>query len=166
MLKVELSIFYADMKDESIGKKMEKELIIDFLNEHWDDFLALMKEMPVSESGMLSTGRFPAQIYEFAGLLSKIIAAYQRQNQKAQVHHSPRSDEQSAHWITKTGETDLPHTRVNGLLGKAQYLRSYYLNGERSPHPIIFKNGLFVVQPQQNCEKLDAAFKTLVDSVL
>lgn len=116
---------------------MKKKIIIDFLDKHWDEFTVLLSESAEQPvSGMLAE-HFPDDLYEFADLLLKMISAYRYR------------------------------TDTKGLLKKAQQFRKKAsLNADEGHSPIIVKNGLFIVQPQQHSETLDTSFKNLVDSVL
>ena len=140
-LIIESPSFYADIKREkqSAREKMEKEIIINFLNEYWDEFAAIVSDSPISAVDHTFMGCFPDDLYEFASLLSKILAM-------RQMHTTDKQ---------------------KGLLKRAQQFRksnSLYNEGEYAS--IIVKNGLFTVQSQQYNETLDSSFKTLVDSVL
>ena len=118
-------------------KTMEKKVIIDFLDEHWEEFITLLTDMEANRpKNTLSKGIFPQQVSEFADMLSKILADHQKLN---------------------SGK---------GLLKKAQTLRKKLCENELPSFPIAVKNGLFVVQPQKHHEALNTAFKNLVDSVL
>lgn len=118
---------------------MEKKIIIDFLNEHWDEFAALLSETEDVTAGAMLTEQFPADIYEFAKLLSKITAMHQMQVVDKQ----------------------------KGLLERAQQFRKTDSVSDSEGHSsIVMRNGLFVVRPQQHSEILDSSFKNLVDSVL
>ncbi|UTC51191.1 hypothetical protein [Treponema sp. OMZ 855] len=118
---------------------MEKEIIIHFLNEHWDEFADLLSETANADAGRTLMEKFPDDFFEFANLLSKMMTVQQRQ----------AIDKQT------------------GLLEKAQQFRKNdSLNDEEEHTAIIVKNGLFMVQPQRYNEALNSSFKTLVDSVL
>ena len=118
---------------------MKKKIIIDFLNDHWDEFAALISGTTDTPIGCICTEPIPDDIYEFARLLSKMIDVHQMQD----------ADKQK------------------GLLEKAQQFRKTDFADNSEEHSaIIMKNGLFVVQPQQHSEILDTSFKNLVDSVL
>lgn len=117
---------------------MEKKIIIDFLNKHWDEFTALLSGSTAVTTLRICTGSIPDDIYEFASLLSKMIT------------------------IRQMHATD----KQKGLLEKAQqFLKTDSVNTHES-NAIIMQNGLFVVQPPQHSEILDMSFKNLVDSVL
>jgi len=118
---------------------MEKEIIIHFLNEHWDEFVDLLSETANADAGRTLMEKFPDDFFEFTNLLSKMMAAQPMQALDKQ----------------------------QGLLEKAQQFRkndSLYDGEEHAS--IIVKNGLFTVRPQQYNEALNSSFKTLVDSVL
>ena len=118
---------------------MDKKIIINFLNEHWDDFVALLSGAADATAGRTLMEKFPNDLCEFANLLSKMMTVQQRQ----------AIDKQT------------------GLLEKAQQFRKNdSLNDEEEHAAIIVKNGLFMVQPQRYNEALNSSFKTLVDSVL
>ena len=138
---IESLSFYADIKREkqSTREKMDKKIIINFLNEHWDDFVALLSGAADATAGRTLTEKFPNDLCEFANLLSKMMTVQQRQ----------AIDKQT------------------GLLEKAQQFRNNdSLNDGEEHAAIIVKNGLFTVRPQQYNETLNSSFKTLVDSVL
>lgn len=118
---------------------MDKKIIINFLNEHWDEFTALLSETAETEVGRTLIEKFPNDLCEFANLLSKMMT----------VQHMRTIDKQT------------------GLLKKAQQFRkNNSLNDGEEHAAIIVKNGLFTVRPQQYNETLNSSFKTLVDSVL
>jgi len=118
---------------------MEKEIIINFFNEHWDEFASLLSETTDPAVGRTLVERFPDDIYEFANVLSKMITV-------RQMHAADKQ---------------------KGLLKRAQQFRKTdSVKGRESEPAIIMKNGLFVVQPRQHSEILDMSFKNLVDSVL
>ena len=132
---------------------MEKKVIIDFLNTHWDEFISLLSDMSSDITGRNCHVRIPYQVYEFAGLLSKIAGIYQ------DLHSGTEKRD--------TETFDVYHTNGGGLLKKAKYFRTHGLFKDmQQPRSIIVENGLFMVQPQQNRDKLNTAFKKLVDSVL
>lgn len=118
---------------------MDKKIIINFLDEHWDDFAALLSGAADTAAGRTLMATFPNDLCEFAGLLSKMMAVQQIQ----------------------TGD------KQKGLLEKAQQFRENdSLNDGEEHASIIVKNGLFTVRPQQYNEALNSSFKMLVDSVL
>ena len=118
---------------------MEKEIIIHFLNEHWDELAALLSDTADAAAARTLMEKFPNDLCEFAILLSKMVAV------------------QQMHAVDKQ----------QGLLEKAQQLRKNdSLHDEEEHASIIIKNGLCTVQPQQYNEALNSSFKTLVDSVL
>lgn len=127
---------------------MEKRIIIDFLNDHWEEFAALLSEAADTAAARIFAEHFPDDFYEFAVLLSKILSTYR----------------------TQCPDTRLPpasHTDTKGLLERAQQFRKNDSpNADGSHSSIIVKNGLFVIQPQEYTEALDTSFKKLVDSVL
>ena len=124
---------------------MEKQVIIKFLTEHWDTFIAFL----AGDTGAVLTDEMPEQCYRFAELLSHAIAVYKEK--KAFEKKSGREKNYS-------GE---------GLLGKACRLRRQSIaQPDASDSPIITQNGLFVIRQQKDCKRLDTAFQYLVDSVL
>lgn len=138
---IESLSFYADIKREkqSTREKMNKKIIINFLNEHWDDFAALLSGAADAAAGRTLIEKFPNDLCEFANLLSKMMT----------MQHMRAIDKQT------------------GLLEKAQQFRNNdSLNDGEEHAAIIVKNGLFTVRPQQYNETLNSSFKTLVDSVL
>ena len=138
---IESLSFYADIKREkqSTREKMNKKIIINFLNEHWDEFTALLSETAETEAGRTLIEKFPNDLCEFVNLLSKMMT----------MQHMRAIDKQT------------------GLLEKAQQFRNNdSLNDGEEQAAIIVKNGLFTVRPQQYNETLNSSFKTLVDSVL
>ena len=138
---IESLLFYADIKREkqSTREKMDKKIIINFLNEHWDDFAALLSGAADAAAGRTLIEKFPNDLCEFANLLSKMMT----------MQHMRAIDKQT------------------GLLEKAQQFRNNdSLNDGEEHAAIIVKNGLFTVRPQQYNETLNSSFKTLVDSVL
>jgi len=138
---IESLSFYADIKREkqSTREKMNKKIIINFLNEHWDEFTALLSETAETEAGRTLIEKFPNDLCEFVNLLSKMMT----------MQHMRAIDKQT------------------GLLEKAQQFRNNdSLNDGEEHAAIIVKNGLFTVRPQQYNETLNSSFKTLVDSVL
>ena len=138
---IESLLFYADIKREkqSTREKMNKKIIINFLNEHWDDFAALLSGAADAAAGRTLIEKFPNDLCEFANLLSKMMT----------MQHMRAIDKQT------------------GLLEKAQQFRNNdSLNDGEEHAAIIVKNGLFMVQPQRYNEALNSSFKTLVDSVL
>jgi len=137
---IESLSFYADIKREkqSTREKMNKKIIINFLNEHWDEFTALLSETAETEAGRTLIEKFPNDLCEFVNLLSKMMT----------MQHMRAIDKQT------------------GLLEKAQQFRNNdSLNDGEEHAAIIVKNGLFTVRPQQYNETLNSSFKTLVDSV-
>lgn len=118
---------------------MDKKIIINFLNEHWDDFAALLSRSADAAASRTLMEKFPNDLCEFASLLSKMMTIQQMQAVNKQ----------------------------KGLLEKAQQFRKNdSLNDSEKHASIIVKNGLFTVRPQQYNEALNSSFKTLVDSVL
>ena len=118
---------------------MDKKVIINFLNEHWDEFAALLSEAADTAASRTLMEQFPNDLCEFASLLSKMITV------------------QQMHAVNKR----------QGLLEKArQFRKNAFLNNREAHTSIIVKNGLFTVRPQQYNEALNSPFKTLVDSVL
>ena len=118
---------------------MKKEIIINFLNKHWDEFTTLLSGITNAMPSRTLMEEIPDDLCEFTNLLSKILA----------VRQMYTTDKQK------------------GLLEKAQQFRKNDYSYNREEHEsIIVKNGLFIVQPQQYNETLDSSFKTLVDSVL
>lgn len=138
---IESLSFYADIKREkqSTREKMNKKIIINFLNEHWDEFTVLLSGAADAAAGRTLMEKFPNDLCEFANLLSKMMT----------MQHMRAIDKQT------------------GLLEKAQQFRNNdSLNDGEEHAAIIVKNGLFTVRPQQYNETLNSSFKTLVDSVL
>ncbi|MGI5090694.1 hypothetical protein GWP40_05360 [Treponema vincentii] len=118
---------------------MNKKIIIDFLDEHWNDFASLLSEAADTAAGRTLMEQFPNDLCEFASLLSKIM----------------------------TGQQMRTVDKQKGLLEKArQFRKNASLNDGKKQASIIVKNGLFTVRPQQYNEALNSSFKTLVDSVL
>lgn len=118
---------------------MNKKIIINFLNEHWDEFTVLLSGAADAAAGRTLMEKFPNDLCEFANLLSKMMT----------MQHMRAIDKQT------------------GLLEKAQQFRNNdSLNDGEEHAAIIVKNGLFTVRPQQYNETLNSSFKTLVDSVL
>jgi hypothetical protein len=117
---------------------MEKEIVIHFLNEHWDELTSFVSETLDGANEHTLMERLPTDFCEFIQLLSKIAALQQQAVEKQK-----------------------------GLLEKAQQLRKHdALHAGEEYSSIVVKNGLFTVQPLQTAEILDVSFKTLVDSVL
>ena len=145
---------------------MEKKIIIDFLNEHWDEFEGLLSETAGSTVSSTLTERFPDDLCKFVNLLSKLISSYQIQ--------APDEKSQSPVYGGHTFYSSLNNTIIfdsyhteKGLLEKAQQFRKNdSLHMEEEDSSIIVKNGLFMVRPQRHNEALNTSFKTLVDSVL
>lgn len=145
---------------------MEKDIIIDFLNDHWDEFIVLLAQTAEQTSDSLQPEQFPHQVYEFAGMVSKVLSAYQKQQDEYISTDRPQ-ESISAQWVTDAQALAAYDADTKGLLEKAQSLRRCSVpKDEMTPHSIVIKNGLFIVQPQQNMRKLNSAFKKLVDSVL
>jgi len=123
---------------------LEKQVIIEFLTEHWDTFIAFL----AGDTSAGLTDEMTEQCYRFAELLSHAIASYKKK----------KAFERKAGCEICPGE---------GLLGKACRLRQHSsapLNDADSS--IITQNGLFVIKQQKDCKQLDTAFQSLVDSVL
>lgn len=117
---------------------MEKEIVIHFLNEHWDELTAFLSKTADAAAECTLMEMFPNDFCEFAQLLSKMTALQQQAVEKQK-----------------------------GLLEKAQQLRKHDgLQTGEEYSSIVVKNGLFTVHPLQTAEILDMSFKTLVDSVL
>ena len=163
---VETPSFYADMKDSFVGKNMEKKVIIDFLTNHWDEFMTLLSEMRNNTSDSVPYEKCPVQVYAFTGFLSQLLAAYSKRESAIRSKVTEQTGIPVKTLSAGSGKPNIYTADVKGLLKKAQYLRKYVLNDERLPHPIIIKNGLFTVQPQYPRAELDSEFKNLVDSVL
>lgn len=145
---------------------MEKEVIIHFLDEHWDEFINLLSKTVEEEAGLLQSEQFPNQVYEFTGMLSKVLAAYRKDEDK-RINSERQADSIPAQWVTEAQVLAAYDADTKGLLEKAQtFRRCGVSNDDMTPHSIVIKNGLFIVQPQQNKRKLNSAFKKLVDSVL
>ena len=148
-------------------KNIEKKIIIDFLNEYWDELAALISGTPDADTCRTLTERFPDDLCEFVGLLSKLISVYQIQGSGEQSESTVRGDLISYRSLNDTALLDSHHTDMKGLLEKAEQFRKHgSAHHEEDCSSIIVKNGLFTVRPQQYNEALNSPFKTLVDSVL
>ena len=118
---------------------MKKEIIINFLNKHWDEFTTLLSGITNAMPSRTLMEEIPDDLCEFTNLLSKILA----------VRQMYTTDKQK------------------GLLEKAQQFRNTDpLPVDESHSSIVVQDGLFIVQPRQYSENLDTSFKKLVDSVL
>jgi len=146
---------------------MEKKIIIDFLNEYWDELTALLPESADLTASCIRAECFPADFCEFVDLLSKLIAVYRRQvlGEQSQVPVQGRlAIYDSVHGIESLNSY---HADTKGLLEKAQQFRNTDpLPVDESHSSIVVQDGLFIVQPRQYSENLDTSFKKLVDSVL
>lgn len=145
---------------------MEKEVIIRFLDDHWDAFIELLSKTVEQESGLLQSEQFPNQVYEFTGMLAQVLAAYQK-DETSRGTLERQAETIPAQWVTEAQALAAYDADTKGLLEKAQIFRRCEVShDDMTPHSIVIKNGLFIVQPQQNKRKLNSAFKKLVDSVL
>ncbi|MEL3906724.1 MAG: hypothetical protein P1P65_06825 [Treponema sp.] len=132
---------------------MEKKLILEFLDTHWDDFLLLL-------TGTHSDNFIPDNVREFTELLLRRLAGYR--GMYSDTAEPIPSD--AAHLSAGAGVHD---SDTKGLLGKAEtFRRNQEHYGSDSPDSIINEDGLFFVQKQTENASLDPAFKKLVDSVL
>ena len=146
---------------------MKKRIIIDFLNEHWDEFTALLSGTATPAAGCILAERFPDDLCEFAGLLSKLISAYRIATPDKRLSVSARERFNTSGLLSRTEALASSRTNAKGLLEKAQqFLKHASLHVDKSHSPIVMKNGLFLVEPQQDNKQLDTSFKNLVDSVL
>lgn len=147
---------------------MEKDLIITFLNEHWDEFIGLLADMDKHDYNMPLMERVPDHLYEFAALLHTVVASYQNQQKNTQLRQEIAPEAAvSANWVPDDS-FECCDADNRGLLEKAQNFRrgGNLRHDEHTARSIIIKNGLFIVQQQQNRNQLNTAFKNLVDSVL
>lgn len=146
---------------------MEKKAIIDFLNEHWDEFITLLSKTTGSTADHRQVEQFPDDISEFIGMLSKLVSAYRMPPTYKQAHEPVQERCTFDRLPLDADMTASYHPDMKGLLGKAQQFRKGDPVSSIDDHSaIIVKNGLFTVQPQQHHNTLDTAFKNLVDSVL
>ena len=145
---------------------MEKKVIIDFLNEHWDELEGVLSETVDSSVGLTLTEHFPDDLCKFVNLLSKLISTYRIQAADEKSQSPVYGDHTFYSSLNSAIIFDSYHTE-KGLLEKArQFRKDASLHTEEEDSSIIIKNGLFTVQPQQYNEALNTSFKTLVDSVL
>ncbi len=146
---------------------MEKDLTITFLNEHWDEFIELLSDMNTHDGNMPLMEQFPDHMREFAAVLYTLISSYQGRHKHTQSEQNIVMDTSvSANWVPDAS-FECCDADNRGLLEKAQnFRRCGHRHDEHAARSIIIKNGLFIVQPQQNKNKLNTAFKNLVDSVL
>lgn len=145
---------------------MEKETIIAFLNDHWDEFVSILADTNRHDGKEIRMEQFPDHIREFTAALSTLVASYQTQCENTQTEQEVHQDAMSADWVPDAA-FECCDADNRGLLEKAQNFRRYGLpHDAHTARSIIIQNGLFVVQPQQNRNKLNTAFKNLVDSVL
>lgn len=146
---------------------MEKKIIIDFVNGHWDEFTALLSGTADTTAGRTLIERFPHDFCEFAVLLSKLISAYRTQTIDKELQLPVQEDSVLSSSLNSAAILDSCHTNKKGLLEKAQQFRkNNSLHKGKEHSSIIVKNGLFTVRLQQHNATLNNSFKTLVDSVL
>lgn len=138
---------------------MEKQVIINFLTEHWDEFSALLSAARDGSVDLVDSTHFPADVYEFVKMLSTLSAS-----DSTNTPCKAFDTEHKAH--RSTSEYRCTGSEGKGLLKKAQHLRECTAPTCEKAPSITVKDGLFVVNRQKSDEKLNDSFKKLVDSVL
>ena len=78
---------------------MEKETIIAFLNDHWDEFVSVLADTNRHDGKEIRMEQFPDHIREFTAALSTLVASYQTQCENTQTEQEVHPDAMSADWV-------------------------------------------------------------------